>query len=78
MTATPNTLLSADTNIGDLMDNAQSRAVLEEYIPEMIASPRFSMARMMSLRTLQSFAAEQLTDAKMADIEAALLQLSAK
>jgi len=66
------------TSIGDLLDNPQAKAVLEKHIPEMIANPQFEMARGMTLKQIQGFAGDALSDDKLAAINAELAKLAAK
>jgi len=73
----PSTLLTtADTPIGDLLDNPQAKAVLTKYLPEVVNSDQIDMARGMSLKAIQSYASDQITDAKLAQIDAELAKLS--
>ena len=71
-------LSTSNTDIGTLMDNPASKAVLEKYIPAMIANPQFEMARAMTLKQIQGFAADQITDELLAKIDADLAALPAK
>ena len=71
-------LSTSATDIGTLMDNPASKAVLEKYIPTMIANPQFEMARAMTLKQIQGFAADQITDELLAKIDADLAALPAK
>jgi hypothetical protein len=66
------------TDIGTLMDNPETKAVLEKIIPEVIANPQFEMARPMTLKAVQIYAAEALTDEKLAAIDAELAKIAAK
>ena len=60
---------SNDTDLGTLLDNPGTKAVLMKYIPTMIANPQIDMARSMTLKQLQSYAADQLPDATLAKID---------
>jgi hypothetical protein len=63
------------TDLGTLLDNADAKAVLMKYIPAMIANDQIAMARPMTLKQLQQFAGDSLTDEKLAQIQADLDKL---
>lgn len=69
---------TADTELGTLIDNPDTKAVLVKYIPAMIASEQISMARGMTLKGLQQYAAEQLPDATLTRIDADLAKVPVK
>lgn len=64
-----------ETDLGTLMDNTETRAVLEKYIPEMLANEQIKMARGMTLKALQQYAGDLLTDEKLAKINADLAKV---
>jgi len=66
---------SADTTIGDLLDNPAARAVLDKHMPGFASNPQIDMARSMTLKQIQGFAPDQVTDAKLAMIDADLKAL---
>lgn len=68
---------TATTDIGTLMDNPETKAILEKHIPEVVANAQFEMARPMTLKAIQAYAAEALTDAKLAAIDADLAKIAA-
>ena len=57
-----------ETDIGTLLNNPQTRAVLEKHIPQFVGNPQIDMARSMTLKQIQSFAADALTDEVLAKI----------
>lgn len=63
---------SVDCLIGELLDHPGARAVLLRHVPELVAAPQIDMARGQSLRAIQPFAREMLTDAVLARIDAEL------
>lgn len=69
---------TTDTPLGDLLDDADAKAILQKHIPEIIARDGIDMARGMTLKQLQSYAGDQLTDAKLVAIEADLARISGK
>ncbi len=66
-----------DTDLGTLLDNPAAKAVLMKYIPTMISNPQIDMARSMTLKQLQSYAADQLPDATLAKIDTDLANIPA-
>ena len=69
---------TADTLIGDLLDNPETKAVLEKHIPQIVASERFTMARPMTFRAIQSMAGDMLSDAVLDKIDADLAKIPVK
>lgn len=68
---------TAETDIGTLLDNAETRAVLVKYIPDTVADPQFDLARAMTLRQVQPFAPEKFPDELLARIDADLAKVPA-
>jgi para-nitrobenzyl esterase len=71
------TYTTSDTDLGTLLDNPATKAVLMKYIPTMISNPQIDMARSMTLKQLQSYAADQLPDATLAKIDVDLATIPA-
>jgi len=69
---------TAETTIGDLIDNPATKAVLDKHLPGFSDNQQISMARAMTMRQIQSFAADMLPDDKLALIDADLAALPAK
>ncbi len=67
--------MSVDSQVGTLLDNPDSKAVLEKHIPDFISNPQIEQARGMSLRSLQTFA-PTLTDDVLAEIDEDLAEVS--
>jgi hypothetical protein len=67
-----------DTDIGTLLDDPQAKAILVKYIPELVKSEQIDMARSLTLRAVQQYAADMVTDAKLAAIDSELAKLPAK
>ena len=63
------------TDLGTLLDNAGAKAVLMKYIPAMISNDQVQMARSMTLKQLQQYAADALTDETLAKIQGDLDKL---
>ena len=66
---------TADTDIGTLIDNPQTKAVLDKHVPGFSENPQISMARAMTLKQIQGFAADVLTDAALTKIDADLAKV---
>lgn len=77
-TSTAPAFSTADTDLGTLLDNADTKAVLVKYIPAMISNEQISMARGMTLKALQQYAADTLTDDVLAKIDVDLAKVPAK
>lgn len=69
---------TASTPLGDLLDNASAKAVLQKLIPDLIANPQIEMARGMTLKQLQSYGGGELSDEKLASIDAELAKIQIK
>lgn len=67
---------TVETPLGDMLDDPAAKAVLQKHIPQLIASESIEMARGMSLKQLQGYAGDQLSDATLAAIDADLAKLA--
>src|SRR5947209_4204324 len=77
--AAPSKVMStADTPLGDMLDNAAAKAVLTKYIPALIGNAQIEQARGMTLKQLQGYTGDQLPDLTLAKIDADLAKLPAK
>ena len=61
---------TSGTVIGDLLGDEGAKAVLEEHIPEVVNNPQIGMAYGMTLKDIQMYAPDQLTDEVLAEIDA--------
>ena len=66
---------SIDSKVGDLLDNAAPRAVIEKLMPELPNNPQISMARGMSLKMVAGFSGGKVTPAMLESVNAELLKL---
>jgi len=64
--------LSTRSLLGDLLGDPRAHAILQREIPELIHSPQIGMGSQMTLRALQAFAPDLLTDATLDRIDRAL------
>jgi para-nitrobenzyl esterase len=69
---------TVDTPIGTLIDDPAAKAIIEKYVPGMTTSPQIDMARTMSLKDIQTYAADTLTDDVLKKIDADLAALGKK
>jgi len=60
------------SDIGTLLDNPATKAVLVKHLPEMANNPQIEMARPMTLKQVQGFAPDAFTDEVLAKIDADL------
>jgi Flp pilus assembly protein TadD len=60
------------TTIGDLIDNPATKAVLVKHVAPLIENPQIEMARPMTLKQVQGFAGDALSDEVLARIDADL------
>jgi hypothetical protein len=69
---------TANTIIADLLANDAAKAVLERHLPGFSQHPQISMAARMTLRAVQGFAPQQLTNERLDAIDAELAALPAR
>ena len=67
---------TASSRIGDLLDDATAKSVLEKHFPGMSENPQIGMAKGMTLRAIQAFAADQFTNETLDAVDADLAKLS--
>lgn len=66
---------TADTEIGTLLDDPAAKAIIEKYIPGMTTNEQIEMARSMTLKAVQAYAPDDVTDERLAKIDAELANL---
>lgn len=66
---------SIDSNVGDLLDNAAPRAVIDKLMPELPTNPQIAMARGMSLKMIAGFSGGKITPEMLAAVNAELQKL---
>ena len=74
-TAAPTKYSAAETELGVLLDNPATKAIVEKHIPGMTSNDQIDMARGMSLKTMQQYAPDEVTDERLAAIDADLAKL---
>lgn len=74
----PKTAFStAATPIGEILDNAEAKAVVEKHLPGFSSHPQIDMARSFTLKAVQGFQPEMITDELLAKIDADFAALTA-
>lgn len=63
------------TDLGTLLDDPAAKAVLAKHVPDLVGNGQIEMARAMTLKQLQQFAGDMLSDEKLAQIQADLDKL---
>jgi hypothetical protein len=69
---------TADTQIGTLLDDPAAKAILLKHVPQLVGSAQIDMARTMTLKQVQGYASDMLTDDALAKIDADLAKLPSK
>ena len=69
---------TAETTIGELLDDPAAKAVLVKNVPDLANNPQMDMARGMTLKQIQGFAGDMLSDETLGKIDADLAKLPAK
>ncbi len=72
--ATPKIFAVATSTIGELLDNPAAKAVLQKYLPNVVASPQIDMGRSMTLPQIAPFD-PSVTPDKLSAIDAELKAL---
>ncbi|WP_097093631.1 hypothetical protein [Novosphingobium sp. Chol11] len=69
---------TATTELGTLLDDPAAKAVLEKHVPGMTTNDQVDMARAMTLKDIQQYSPDDITDKVLAAIDADLAKLPAK
>ena len=67
---------TADTTIGSLLDDPAAKAILDKHMPGFSGNPQVEMARSMTLKQIQGFAPDQISDEVLAKVDADLKALN--
>lgn len=67
-----------NTTIGELLADPAAKAAVEKHVPGMLSNDQIDMARDMTLKQIQQFAPDNLSDKNLADIDAEFAKLPAK
>jgi hypothetical protein len=69
---------TAETTVGELPDDPAAKAVLMKYVPQLAGSAQIDMARGLTLKALQGYAGDMLTDETLGKIDYDLAKLPSK
>lgn len=67
-----------ETEIGTLLDDPAARALLDKHIPDMTKSDQVDMARSMTLKSIQQYSPDVITDKVLAALDADFKKIPAK
>ena len=67
-----------DTDIGTILDDPAARAIVDKHIPGFSAGEQVDMARGMTLKAIQQFASDRITDRVLAEIDSDFAKLAAQ
>ena len=76
--STQPTYSTSATDIGTLLDDPAARAVIDKHIPGFSSGDQIDMARGMTLKAIQQYASDTITDQVLAKIDADLAKLKPK
>lgn len=65
------------TDIGTLLDDPTAKAIVDKHLPGFTANDQISMARGMTLKSVQQYAPDMVTDKALAAIQTDLAKLPA-
>ncbi|GAB3552719.1 hypothetical protein GCM10027343_38610 [Noviherbaspirillum agri] len=68
--------LSINSNLGDLLDNADSKAVLEKHLPGISTHPQIAMGRGFPLKMVANFSGGLITNEALEKVDTDLKALS--
>ena len=68
---------TTDTDIGTILDNPALKAIVDKYIPNFSSGDNVDMARSMTLKGIQQFAPDVITDQVLSQIDAEFSKVSA-
>ncbi len=66
---------STQTSLGDLLDNEQTKAILEKHMPGIASHPQIAMGRGFPLGMVANFSGGMITDDMVKAVEADLAAL---
>lgn len=69
---------TANTEIGTLLDDPSAKAILDKHVPGMTNNDQVDMARAMTLKDIQQYSPDEITDKILAEIDADFAKLGVK
>lgn len=76
--AKPKHYSSSSTTIGTLLDDPAAKALLDRYIPGISSDYRIRLARGMTLKTVQKYSRDTITDKVLANLDTAFARIPAR
>lgn len=76
--ATDQHYTTSATEIGALLDDPAARALLDKYIPGMTSDDQVDMGRGMTLKDIQQYSPDEITDKVLANLDAEFAKIPAK
>jgi len=64
-----------ETDLGTILDNPATKAIVEKHIPGMTTNDQVDMARGMTLKAIQQYAPDEVTDERLKAIDAEFAKL---
>jgi len=75
MAAEAHALSTSSSTIGTLLANPKAKAILVKYIPDVVNNGQITMASGMTLKAIQSYAGDALSDDVLAKIDSELAKI---
>ena len=69
---------TSDTTIGDILADPAAKAAVEKHIPGMLSNDQIEMAKDMTLKQIQQYSPDTVTDKALGDIDAEFAKLPVK
>ena len=69
---------TSSTEIGTLLDDPAAKALIEKNIPGMTTNDQIDMARGMTLKDIQQYSPDTITDKVLANLDAEFAKIPAK
>jgi hypothetical protein len=69
---------TANTDIGTLLDDPIAHAIVDKHLPGVLSGDQIDMARSMTLKAIQQYAPDKISDQALADIDADFAKLPPK
>ena len=69
---------TADTDLGTLLDDPAARAIIDKHLPGFSSNEQIDMARSLTLKGLQQYSPDTISDQALAKIDTDLAKLPVK
>lgn len=66
---------TTDTELGTILDDPAAKAIVEKHVPGLTTNEQVDMARAMTLKDIQAYSPDAITDEKLAAIDADFAKL---